>query len=143
MKIGSLGRTGMVVEMRDGKAMVEAGSLRMLLPTSDLTALPPGDQQPERRSAAPAGGRLVYEVDAHPEVDLRGLRPDELDARLGRALDSAILANLPSFRIIHGKGTGVLRERVQEMLKADPRIVSFRPGDHFEGGTGVTVVDFS
>jgi DNA mismatch repair protein MutS2 len=142
VKIGSLGRTGVVVELRDGKAMVEAGSLRMLLPTDDLSPLPPGDQQPEKRGA-PAGGRYVHESDAHPEVDLRGLRPDELDARLGRALDSAILANLPSFRIIHGKGTGVLRERVQQMLKADPRIVTFRPGDHFEGGTGVTVVEFS
>jgi DNA mismatch repair protein MutS2 len=143
VKIGSLGRTGTVVELRDGKAMVEAGSLRMLLPVEELSALAPGDQQAERRSSPPAGGRYVHENDAHPEVDLRGLRPDELETRLGRALDSAILANLPSFRIIHGKGTGVLRERVQQMLKADPRIVTFRPGDHFEGGTGVTVVDFS
>jgi DNA mismatch repair protein MutS2 len=142
VKIGSLGRTGTVLEMRDGRAMVEAGSLRMLLPSEDLTALPPGDQQAERRAAPAAGGRYVHESEAHPEVDLRGLRPDELDQRLGKALDSAILANLPSFRIIHGKGTGILRDRVQEMLKADPRITSFRPGDHFEGGTGVTIVDF-
>jgi DNA mismatch repair protein MutS2 len=142
VKIGSLGRTGTVLEMRDGKAMVEAGSLRMLLPSDDLTPLPPGDQQAERRTAAFAGGRYVHESDAHPEVDLRGLRVDELEQRLGRALDSAILASLPSFRIIHGKGTGALRERVQEMLKSDPRITSFRPGDHFEGGTGVTIVDF-
>ncbi|HET6765179.1 MAG TPA: MutS2/Smr-associated SH3 domain-containing protein, partial [Longimicrobiaceae bacterium] len=106
VKIGSLGRTGTVLELRDGKAMVEAGSMRMLLPTDDLTSLPAGDQPAERRATAPAGGRYVYEVEAHPEVDLRGLRADELEARLGRALDDAILSSLPSFRIIHGKGTG-------------------------------------
>ncbi|MDB4950978.1 MAG: hypothetical protein JWM27_3627 [Gemmatimonadetes bacterium] len=142
VKIASLGRTGTVLEMRDGKAMVEAGAMRMLLPREDLTPLAPGDQQPEKRASAFAGGRYVHEVDAHPEVDLRGLRVDEMEQRLGRAMDDAILANLPSFRIIHGKGTGALRDRVQDLLKGDPRISAFRPGDHFEGGTGVTVVEF-
>lgn len=150
VRIESLGRTGTVVELRDGKAMVEAGTMRLLLPREDLTPLPAGDQAAAAGAGAGArreaprggGGFYVHDSDARPEVDLRGLRVDELELQLGRALDSAILANLPSFRIIHGKGTGALRDRVQDFLKRDPRIVTFRPGDHFEGGTGVTVVEF-
>ena len=80
--------------------------------------------------------------EASAEVDLRGLRVDELDLRLGRALDAALISGLPSFRIIHGKGMGALRARVQELLRDDPRIASFRPGDRFEGGTGVTIAEF-
>ncbi len=145
VKILSLGSTGTVLELRDGKVTVEAGAMRLVLPREDLVPLPEGDQGGGRREAArrPTGGSYVHEIDAHPEVDLRGLRVDEMEMRLGRALDDAILANLPSFRIIHGKGTGALRERVQELLKADRRISVARPGDHFEGGTGVTVVEFA
>jgi DNA mismatch repair protein MutS2 len=143
VRIESLGRTGTVVEVRDGKAMVEAGSLRMLLPRDDLSVLPAGDQEPRRQSSGWGGGYASGAGDAHPEVDLRGLRVDELEMRLGKALDDAILAGLPSFRIIHGKGTGALRERVQELLKHDRRITVARPGEHFEGGTGVTVVEFA
>jgi DNA mismatch repair protein MutS2 len=142
VRIESLGRTGTVVELRDGKATVEAGSMRLVLPREDLTPLPPGDQEPRR----PRAGGLGYASapdDVRPEVDLRGMRPEEVDVTLGRALDGAIMAGLPTFRIIHGKGTGVLRAHVRELLKADRRVASARPGELFEGGTGVTVVDFA
>ncbi|HEX6745929.1 MAG TPA: endonuclease MutS2 [Longimicrobium sp.] len=141
VRIESLGRTGTVVELRDGKAMVEAGAMRLLLPREDLTPLPPGDQEPEKRRSS--AGYFVHSVEARPEVDLRGMRVDEVETTLGRAIDDAILAGLPSFRIIHGKGTGALRAHVRDLLKADHRISSSRPGELFEGGTGVTVVEFA
>jgi len=71
---------------------------------------------------------------------LRGMRPDEVEFALGRALDSAILAGLPSFRIIHGKGTGKLRQGVREYLRANPVVQSQEPGKENEGGDGVTIV---
>lgn len=143
VRIASLGKTGTVVELRDGKAMVETGGLRMLLPRADLSPLPAGDQQPDaQRSRRPAGGYIDAHMEASSEVDLRGLRVDELELRLGRALDAALMSGLPSFRVIHGKGMGALRARVQELLQADPRVTRFRPGDRFEGGTGVTVAEF-
>ncbi|HEX8695997.1 MAG TPA: endonuclease MutS2 [Longimicrobium sp.] len=141
VRIESLGRTGTVVELRDGKAMVEAGSMRLWLPREDLTVLPPGDQKAERQR--PAGGWFVHDVDARPEVDLRGMRVDEVETVLGRAIDDAILAGLPSFRIIHGKGTGALRAHVRELLERDRRIRVQRPGEMYEGGTGVTVIEFA
>jgi DNA mismatch repair protein MutS2 len=142
VRIESLGRTGIVVDVRDGKAMVEAGAMRLLLPREDLTPLAPGDQQSEPRPR-PSAGYVNAGSDARPEVDLRGMRPEEVDVILGRALDSAIMAGLPSFRIIHGKGTGALRAHVRKWLESDRRVAVQRPGELFEGGTGVTVVEFA
>ncbi|HWK89009.1 MAG TPA: Smr/MutS family protein, partial [Longimicrobium sp.] len=132
VRIESLGRTGTVVELRDGKALVEAGAMRLQLPREDLTPLPAGDQKAERQR--PAGGYVNAGSDARPEVDLRGMRPEEVDVLLGRALDSAIMAGLPSFRIIHGKGTGALRAHVRKLLERDRRVSVQRPGELFEGG---------
>ena len=147
VRIESLGRTGTLLEVRDDRATVDAGGLRMQVPAADLEMLPEGDQAPEANAAKPrprgSRGHHNVAVEARPEIDLRGLRVDELEIRLGRGLDDALVAGLPSFRIIHGKGTGALRARVQEILATDPRVASFRPGDRFEGGTGVTVAEFS
>jgi DNA mismatch repair protein MutS2 len=59
------------------------------------------------------------------------------------ALDSAIRADLKTLRIIHGKGTGALRERVAEMLRGDPRVREHRLGAWNEGGAGVTVAELA
>jgi DNA mismatch repair protein MutS2 len=144
VRIGSLGRTGTVIELRDARVMVEAGGVRLLLPTSDLEPLPRGDQEArtaERRTGT-GGGYLKADMEAAIEVDLRGLRVDELEMKLGRALDAALVSGLPTFRIIHGKGTGALRDRVEALVRADPRVARHRPGERHEGGTGVTVVEF-
>jgi DNA mismatch repair protein MutS2 len=145
VRIGSLGRTGTVVDIRDGRAMVEAGGMRLLLPRDDITVLPAGDQERARPTRTYAGGGYTESAldQASSEVDLRGMRVDEVELILGRAIDSAIMAGLPTLRVIHGKGTGALRDRVQELLRGDRRISAARPGERFEGGTGVTVVEFS
>ena len=72
---------------------------------------------------------------------MRGHRVDEAESALLQALDSAIRADLRSLRIIHGKGTGALRELVNEMLRKDTRVKGFRLGLWNEGGSGVSVVD--
>ena len=144
VKVESIGKTGTLVELRDGRATVETGGVRLQVRSRDLSVLPAGDQDPEKtRPRVRGGGYVTADLEASPEVDLRGMRVDELDLRLGRALDSALMAGLPSFRIIHGKGTGALRAQVQELLRVDPRIQTFRPGERFEGGSGVTVVEFA
>jgi DNA mismatch repair protein MutS2 len=69
------------------------------------------------------------------------MRAGELDEVVLQALDAAIRADLPSLRIIHGKGSGALRGRVAEMLRKDTRVRSFRIGAWNEGGAGVTVAE--
>jgi len=76
------------------------------------------------------------------ELDMRGMRVDEALARVDKYLDDAVLSGLPRARIIHGKGTGALREAVRGELRQDRRVASIRPGEAGEGGDGVTVVSF-
>ena len=77
------------------------------------------------------------------EVDLRGMMADEAREAVQRAVDDAVLADLPVVRIIHGKGTGVLRKVVDEVLRADRRVQAHRMAPPREGGTGVTVAELA
>lgn len=138
VRITASGLTGVIVELRDGRATVDVGGLRMQVPATGLEPTAPAPQPVQRRKT---GVWSLPDEDVSPEVDLRGLRAEEVAARLQPALDAAIQADLPSLRIIHGKGTGALREVVTELLKSDTRIRSSRPGGLGEGGTGVTVAE--
>ena len=76
------------------------------------------------------------------EIDLRGMTADEAEEAVKHALDEAIVADLGSVRIIHGKGTGVLRERVSAILARDGRVASFHTSPPHQGGWGVTIAEF-
>jgi DNA mismatch repair protein MutS2 len=77
------------------------------------------------------------------EIDLRGLAAEDVAQPLARGVDRAVAAGRPRLRIVHGKGGGVLRERVRELLAADPRVRAFRLGQWHEGGSGVTVAELA
>jgi len=130
------GKTGRVLEIRGADAQVAVGAIKLTVPLSALTKLDPEDIE-----VAVAWHGDLPDVHVRTEVDVRGLRADELDSAVLQALDNAIRADLPTLRIIHGKGTGALRERVAEMLKKDTRVKQFRLGAWNEGGAGVTVAD--
>jgi DNA mismatch repair protein MutS2 len=76
------------------------------------------------------------------ELDLRGDRYEEALFKTEKYIDDALLAGYPRVSIIHGKGTGALRQGVQEYLKNHRAVKRIRFGDAGEGGTGVTVVEF-
>jgi DNA mismatch repair protein MutS2 len=77
------------------------------------------------------------------ELRLRRLTIDEALPKLDHYLNAAFMADLPSVRIVHGKGTGVLRQAVHEVLAEHPLVKSFRQGDYGEGGAGVTIVELA
>jgi len=140
VEVASLGgRTGQVVELRDGDAVVALGGVKLTLPASGL-------RRAARQSAAEVPVRIYGDVPdpvAPTEIDVRGLRVDEMEERVLYAVDSAVRADLKAMRLIHGKGTGALRERVAELLRKDTRVKTFRLGLWNEGGTGVTIAEFS
>jgi len=131
------GRQGTIVSLRDDEAVVAVGAMKLRVPARTL-------RRTARAAAAAAArgvplyGEVPDEVIA-TEVDLRGMRVDEMEHALTAALDAAIRSDLKELRIIHGKGTGALRERAAEILRGDPRIASFRLGAWNEGGAGVTI----
>jgi DNA mismatch repair protein MutS2 len=134
----SLDLAGEVLEVRGQEATLESGGMRISLPLTDL--VPAGDASLDR---APTASRPLPEIAPTTEIDLRGLRVDEVEAALAQGLDAAFVNEVPSLRIIHGKGTGALREEVARVLGADGRVRSRRPGGFQEGGSGVTVVEFT
>ena len=77
------------------------------------------------------------------ELRLRRLRVDEALPMLDHYLNAAFMAGLPSVRIVHGKGTGVLRQMVHEVLAEHPLVKSFRLGGYGEGDVGVTIVELA
>ena len=137
VRLANGGATATVVEIRPGRALVEArGGLRLEVPLDGLAPAP----APVREARRPAG-RSFFPSDPPPlDSDLRGLRVDEAAARLQNILDRAVVADVPELRLIHGKGTGALRAMVAELLEEDPRVREYRSGGVGEGGTGVTVV---
>ncbi len=140
VRVRATGARGTVAEVRSDRAMVEIGAVRMEVPLTDLEVVTAGEQpasKPRARSWHGPGGGAV-----RTEVDLRGMRVDEIDMEVPRALDQALLDDLAELRIIHGKGTGALRARVAEILASDSRVRDFRMGGPTEGGAGVTVASF-
>jgi len=76
------------------------------------------------------------------EISLIGMRADEAIAKLDKYLDDAYIAHLPSVRIVHGKGTGALRNAVHQHLKRLPYVKSYKLAEFGEGDAGVTIADF-
>ncbi len=77
------------------------------------------------------------------ELRLRHLTVDEASFRLDQYLNDAFMAGLPSVRVVHGKGTGTLRQAVHEVRAKHPLVKSFRTGDYGEGDYGVTIVELA
>ncbi|HCO13936.1 MAG TPA: hypothetical protein DIT46_07110 [Gemmatimonadetes bacterium] len=140
VRIRATGTNGRVVGRRGDRLLVEVGGLRFELPDGEIESIDfieePAAKERARtwRKSKASHGRL--------EVDLRGLRVDEMDLELQRAVDEAILDDLSRLRIIHGMGTGALRKRVSELLSVDPRVQKFRTGGPGDGGVGVTIATF-
>jgi len=93
------------------------------------------------RKGSPSTARTPP-VSAASEISLIGLRVAEAEPLLVKALDDAVLADLPYLRVVHGKGTGALREFVHDVLSADPRVKRFGFAPPNQGGHGVTLVEF-
>ena len=139
--VADLNATGEVLAVDGGAAEVQVGSFRVRARMSSLEL--------RHKAAKPPAGIEETGVRVPPapaisaELHLRGLRVDEALPRLEKYLDDAVRAQAPFVRIVHGKGTGALREVVRQFLQNYPPIESFRGGVEGEGDTGVTVVKFT
>lgn len=136
------GSIGVVQEIRpDGKLMVLVGVMRMLV--DPATVAPVGNEPvPETRVPRRSPAAQV-DRESPSEVDLRGMTGEEAESAAMAAVDAAFLAERPYLRIIHGMGTGVVRERVRRVVANDRRVAKFGFAPANQGGTGVTIVEFA
>jgi DNA mismatch repair protein MutS2 len=135
------GPVGQVLEVRsDGKLVVAAGAVRMVVEQAGLSLLPASASSAR---SAPSATTSTASSPSSLEIDLRGMSGDEAESATVAAVDAAVLAEQPFLRIIHGMGTGVVRERVRRVVSQDRRVARYAFAPRNQGGTGVTIVEFS
>lgn len=143
VKLADTGREGTLLTLPNvkGECFVQIGSMRVKTNSENLRLV--------EKKAAPqkTAGKIKKSVTSNMnrrggmELDIRGMMGDEGVMEVEQFLDSALLAGLSQVVIIHGKGTGALREAVHGCLRRLPRVKSFRLGEYGEGEAGVTVVE--
>ena len=139
LKLGT--KASVIAINKDGTYQLQAGILKMTAKPDEVYLLEV--ENPYQQKGRPAhSGRQMRTEAMSSEVDLRGMDSVEAICAMQLFLDSAMRANLSPVRIIHGKGTGVLRKAVHQELKKNKYVKSYRLGVYGEGEDGVTIVEF-
>lgn len=138
--VSSLNQKGTVLKIlpKSSEVQIQIGSIKTNLPVSALQKLP--NNNSNAKSATISTSSLSKAKTVKTEINIIGSNVEEATFIIDKFLDDAILAHLSTVRIIHGKGTGRLREGIHQFLKGDSRVKSFRLGSYSEGEAGVTVV---
>ena len=139
LKIGT--KATVLAVNKDGTLQLQAGILKVTAKPDEVYLLE-HEVQPEVKKYIEQTKRELRNVAGTPELDIRGMASDEAMPVLDQFLDNAVMAKLSSARIIHGKGTGILRKAVHEHLKRSPYVKKYRLGTFGEGEDGVTIVEF-
>ncbi len=135
----SLNQKVIIISMPDnkGEVQVEAGIMKINVKLKDLrkTQVTKAEKVRKKREVK------LNLSSVESRVDLRGLDAEEACYKADKYLDDAYMANLGEVTVVHGKGTGVLRKAINDMLKRHPHVKSYRLGAYGEGGDGVTMVE--
>lgn len=140
VKLKALNSIGVVTALTATEAEVQVGRLRVRAKLEELELRSGLSEEPASAKFIPPAPPAPVSPSPGLELDIRGQTVDEALPELEHYLDAAYLAGLPWVRIIHGKGTGKLREGVRNFLRSSPVVKSHASGKEEEGGDGVTVV---
>ncbi|MBS5926848.1 MAG: endonuclease MutS2 [Clostridium sp.] len=135
----SLNQKVIIISMPDnkGEVQVEAGIMKISVKLKDLRKAEKTKEEKVRKKREVKLNLRSVES----RLDLRGLDAEEACYRTDKYLDEAYMSNLGEVTIVHGKGTGILRKAINDMLKRHPHVKSYRLGAYGEGGDGVTMVE--
>ena len=141
VEIKSMGVKAEVVDVNpDGSLNLRAGIMNVKLKPDDVYLIE-GHAAKQKKQSVTLAGSTAARAAVSPEIDLRGMESIEAVNAAEQYIDSAVMGKLKTVTIIHGKGTGALRAAVQQMLKKNKSVKSFRLGRFGEGEAGVTVVE--
>jgi DNA mismatch repair protein MutS2 len=140
VRLRTLGKEGVVSSLGEEQAEIMIGNLRVRVDLYDLDLVGGKIEEKPKKKQAVRSEASTYKV-ASPgvELGLRGMTVDEALDKLEHYLDRAYLSGLPYVRIVHGKGTGKLRDAVRKAMTTHPYVDRFEPGKGNEGGDGVTI----
>jgi len=141
--IHTLNQSGIVVNPPDtkGDVTIKAGIMTVKVNISNLSLDKTEDNSKSTAKKYSMSIKARKSQHISPEVDLRGLTVEEAVEKTDKYLDDAYLAGISPVTVIHGKGTGVLRNAIQEFLRKNPHVKGFRIGQYGEGESGVTIVE--
>lgn len=140
LKLGT--KASVIAINKDGTYQLQAGILKMTAKANEIYLLEQDNPYKEKTERPKHSGREMKLTAMSSEVDLRGMDSVEAICVLERYLDEAMRSNMNSVRIIHGKGTGTLRNAVQQALRKNKFVKKFRLGVYGEGEDGVTIAEF-
>lgn len=140
LKLGT--KASVIAINKDGTYELQAGILKMTAKADEIYLLEQTNPYKQKQTRPVHSGREMKTAAFASEVDLRGMDTVEAICVLDRYLDEAMRSNLQSVRIIHGKGTGALRAAVQQSLRKNRFVKTFRLGVYGEGEDGVTIAEF-
>lgn len=142
VRIAGLNQEGYIlsIDETEKSALLQVGVMKINIPLKSLVKTYDEKQSVQKTKYASLAMEKARNVSN--QIDLRGLTLDEALIRVDKYLDDAFIAGMSSVYLIHGKGTGVLRQGIAEMLRKKSEVKFFRPGNMDEGGLGVTVVEF-
>lgn len=140
LKLGT--KASVIAINKDGTYQLQAGILKLNAKADEVYLLEQENPYKQKSGRPAHSGREMKMSAMAPEIDLRGMDAVEAICVMDRYLDEAMRSNLSSVRIIHGKGTGVLRAAVQQSLRKNRFVKSFRLGVYGEGEDGVTIAEF-
>ena len=140
VQIKSMGMKATVISKSgDGILTLRAGIMNVSAKEDEVLLLENEKPQAPKTAASHTGG--MHSMSIAPEIDLRGMESIDAVIAAEQYLDSAVMAKMKTVTIIHGKGTGALRAAIQQMLRKNKAVKSFRLGRYGEGESGVTVVE--
>lgn len=137
--VSSLNAEGVVTALGESDAEIQIGTIRVRARLSDLLKKSGQPVVEEKKKIVARETSTVSSKSPGMEVDLRGLMSEDALDKMERYLEQAYLSGLPFVRIIHGKGTGKLRQAVRTALRGHEYVKTFEEGGDKEGGEGVTV----
>ena len=141
VKIKSMGMKAEVISVSPERVLTLRAGIMNVTAKEDEVLLLEGESAKKKTSVSAAAAATLKTAVVASEIDLRGMEAAEGVLAAERYIDSAVMSKLKTVTIIHGKGTGVLRAAIQQMLKKNKAVKSFRLGRYGEGETGVTVVE--
>ncbi|MGM9543180.1 MAG: endonuclease MutS2 [Candidatus Limivicinus sp.] len=141
VQIKSMGMKATVLSISPDRVLSLRAGIMNVTAKEDEVLLLEGEKAPGPKAVAKSSAAQLRSMSIEPQIDLRGMESVEAVLAAERYIDSAVMSRLKTVTIIHGKGTGALRAAVQQMLKRNKSVKSFRLGRFGEGEAGVTVVE--
>lgn len=146
VKIAGQEAIGELVDFNEKTAVVAVGNLLMTMPLSQVEKMSGNEARKAKRASGRSGISLTLDyserrMNFRKDLDLRGMRAEEAIPKVQTMIDEAVMFEVGTLRILHGKGHGILKEMIRNFLRSEPVVESFRDEHVQFGGAGITIVE--